>query len=85
MKNKIGTKRKKKIKEKLLKIDSKCAYCGKELTVETCTLDHIIPVSKFNGSPGDQTNLVLACLFCNNAKDDTIIKNYCCPSHGGLK
>lgn len=75
----MGSRNKKKIKEQLLKIDSKCAYCGKELTLTTSTIDHIIPSSKFKGSPTDITNLVLACLPCNNEKDDKIIKNYYCP------
>ena len=47
-----------------------CAYCGKQLRLSECTIDHIIPRSK--GGKWSWTNLVTACKDCNSAKRDTI-------------
>lgn len=40
-----------------------CVYCKKNLTVETMTCDHLIPVSK--GGTDRRKNLVPACTDCN--------------------
>lgn len=45
-----------------------CQYCGKVLTPKTCTIDHVIPVSK--GGKSTYTNCVTSCKTCNNWKDD---------------
>lgn len=45
-----------------------CAYCGKELTGESPTVDHFIPLSA-PSSPGSvATNIVPACYDCNHSK-----------------
>lgn len=46
----------------------RCFYCTKDLTWEEKTIDHVIPRSK--GGPHRVWNLVLACLQCNQEKDD---------------
>ena len=54
----------------------KCYYCKrniqtlKALGVKT-NVDHLIPLSK-GGNPTDESNLVLACFKCNNAKGKEI-------------
>jgi len=45
-----------------------CAYCGDPFKEDELTLDHIQPESR-NG-PSTWMNLVSACKFCNNKKDD---------------
>jgi 5-methylcytosine-specific restriction endonuclease McrA len=44
-----------------------CQYCGKHCT-DDLTLDHIIPKSR--GGENSWTNLVVACMKCNNKKAD---------------
>ena len=44
-----------------------CRYCGKQLTVESVTLDHVVAVSKGGGHHFE--NLVTACLDCNSKKN----------------
>ena len=44
----------------------KCAYCGKQLTRFTATLDHIKPVS--DGGDNSYDNVTTACLACNSEK-----------------
>ena len=44
----------------------KCHYCGSNITAETATQDHKIPVSK--GSKMTKENIVFACKKCNQAK-----------------
>ncbi len=45
-----------------------CMYCEKELTLSTCTLDHVVPTSK--GGLHSWRNLVAACKKCNSKKGD---------------
>jgi len=45
-----------------------CFYCKKRLTLEESTLDHFVPQSK--GGTNDISNLVIACVDCNQAKKD---------------
>lgn len=59
-----GSKRRRKMWEK----DPRCCYCGKELSFEESSIDHVVPRSK-GGSNGDE-NLVLSCEPCNSAKGD---------------
>jgi len=44
----------------------KCAYCGRQLTEHTATLDHQTPVSF--GGDNSKDNLVTACLACNSRR-----------------
>ena len=43
-----------------------CAYCGEHLTIDTATLDHIIP--KFKGGHSVKSNLCCCCSHCNSEK-----------------
>lgn len=49
-----------------------CQLCGKELTRETVTIDHIIPVSK--GGTNVLENLQPLCFHCNSVKRDKPMK-----------
>ena len=44
-----------------------CQYCGKALTSNSGTVDHIIPVSRGGRHVWD--NVACACIRCNNKKD----------------
>lgn len=55
----------------LRKSNNRCSHCGKMLTLETVTCDHVIPISK--GSDNDYKNMVALCEKCNQEKADTII------------
>lgn len=48
----------------------RCHYCGCGLTMQTMTIDHVIPKSKVGSSA--ITNLVAACLTCNQEKGDAL-------------
>ena len=43
-----------------------CQYCGNNLNVGECTIDHVVPVSK--GGKTTWHNVVTACYPCNNNK-----------------
>lgn len=47
----------------------KCFYCGCDLTRQTVTTDHVIPLSK-TGRCHNPKNTVAACDKCNSAKGD---------------
>lgn len=54
------------IKIKMLKKSSKCNWCRKVLTIDTATLDHIIPISR--GGLDNANNWCLACEPCNKSR-----------------
>ena len=59
-------------KEKILEKSScKCARCGQALTVESMTVEHIVPLSK--GGTNDSKNLVSLCYDCNQMKGNYIL------------
>lgn len=45
-----------------------CAYCGKHYEIGDLSMDHVTPSSR--GGADSWTNLVTACLWCNQRKDD---------------
>lgn len=45
-----------------------CYLCGKILTYETATIDHVIPLSK--GGFHCPNNVKIACLKCNQEKSN---------------
>jgi 5-methylcytosine-specific restriction endonuclease McrA len=45
-----------------------CWYCGQKFNGGSIHLDHIIPISV--GGLDDESNIALACAFCNMAKSD---------------
>lgn len=59
----------------LLRDNYTCQYCGKEMSNDSATIDHVIPKSKFNGEKYNTwKNLVACCKSCNNKKDDKTLK-----------
>jgi len=44
----------------------RCRYCGKGLTRQTATGDHVHPISM--GGPNKVKNIVIACAPCNSRK-----------------
>ena len=46
--------------------DYTCQYCAIDLTPETATVDHVLPVSR--GGLSDFDNLVSSCTPCNERK-----------------
>ena len=69
-------KRKKRIKEYVINRDGLiCCYCDTPLTLETVTMEHIVPDSKrgtFN-----TTNLTVSCSNCNNRRGNKPFFEYC--------
>ena len=58
-------------KQKILnKTSCKCAHCGKKLTTDTMTVEHIYPLNK--GGTHDYYNLIALCQACNNLKSNFI-------------
>lgn len=53
-------------KVQLLKKSPKCNWCSAELTMETATLEHIIPLAK--GGLDNKNNMALACAPCNHGR-----------------
>lgn len=48
-----------------------CVYCG---NCEELECDHLVPISK--GGTNEMSNLVTACRACNNAKRDSLLKDW---------
>lgn len=69
-------KRQKRIKEYVINRDGQlCCYCDKPLTIESVTMEHIVPDSKrgtFN-----TTNLTVSCSKCNNQRGNKPFFDYC--------
>jgi 5-methylcytosine-specific restriction endonuclease McrA len=51
-----------------------CCYCGESLVFDSFTLDHIIPVAQ--GGSTHETNLVAACVKCNQRKGCRLLDDY---------
>lgn len=53
-----------------------CQYCGKKLTPQTMTYDHVIPRSKWKKetTPTCWDNIVCACFDCNQKKGNKTIE-----------
>lgn len=68
------TKRKKKstrqMRRKMLAKQPGCYWCGQVLTLDTSTIDHIIPLSK--GGLDCSNNRKLACFDCNQRRGNTM-------------
>lgn len=59
-------------KKVLHKSKGVCAHCGKKLTLEDMTVDHVIPLSKGGGN--DLKNLVALCEKCNKDKSNYVVQ-----------
>ena len=51
-----------------------CAYCGKKLTSDTATIDHILP--KHKGGHNIRSNMACCCSNCNRAKGSSLVENW---------
>lgn len=58
-----------------------CYYCGCQVTCKTRTIDHMIPVSR--GGMSDMDNLVLACITCNQAKNNRTVREWSAAGYPG--
>lgn len=52
----------------LIRDNFACQYCGKRLSLNTVTKDHIIPTSR--GGQDVISNVVASCVTCNGRKDN---------------
>lgn len=55
----------------LSKSNCKCVLCGKELDLQSMTIDHYIPIDK--GGNSQFINLYTACEKCNKHKSNNIV------------
>ena len=51
-----------------------CAYCGKKLTPDTATIDHILP--KHKGGHNVRSNMACCCSNCNRSKGSSLVENW---------
>jgi 5-methylcytosine-specific restriction endonuclease McrA len=61
----------------LLRDRFRCQYCGGKFRSEELTFDHLIPKSR--GGKTEWTNIVMACVGCNNVKGNKL------PNYDGRK
>ena len=52
----------------------RCAYCGRQLTANNFTVDHVVP--KALGGDSDSKNLLPCCKQCNGTKGDMPLEDY---------
>ena len=55
-----------------LRDKGRCQYCGERLRYKESTMDHVHPKSK--GGRATWTNIVLACVDCNQKKANLTVK-----------
>lgn len=67
---KVKRKSYKAIKLKMLRKRTTCHWCQCQLTEETATVDHVIPLSR--GGLDNANNRVLACEPCNNGRGNSM-------------
>lgn len=60
-------------KTKMLeKTNFKCAHCGKQLDLDSMTVEHIFPIHK--GGTNDEYNLTALCKECNQEKNNLVYR-----------
>lgn len=57
----------------LLAEDPHCYYCRVRLTMDTATVEHLVPLSR--GGTNHRSNKVLACKGCNHARADVTVED----------
>ena len=57
----------------------KCAYCGKDLDIDSATIDHILP--KFKGGHNVKSNMLCSCSKCNRSKGSLLLEEWYNPSN----
>lgn len=64
---------KRRVKRRLvLKQDHRCWICGVRRSIQTFTLDHIIPRRFKELTHNKESNLKLACFSCNSNRGDAV-------------
>lgn len=51
-----------------------CRYCGKQITKQTHTIDHVIPAS--SGGNENPRNLVMCCEWCNKHAKALVFESF---------
>jgi hypothetical protein len=57
----------------------KCAYCDKQLTEDTATIDHILP--KHKGGQNVKNNMACCCVTCNRDKASALLSVFYTPEN----
>ena len=57
----------------------KCAYCDKDLDIDSATIDHILP--KFKGGHNVKSNMLCSCSKCNRSKGSLLLEEWYNPSN----
>ena len=57
----------------------KCAYCEKDLDIDSATIDHILP--KFKGGHNVKSNMLCSCSKCNRSKGSSLLEEWYNPSN----
>ncbi len=78
----MNCERRRKLRLMLLVHDPHCWFCGKYLTKDTSTIDHLEP--RCEGGPDQPHNFRLSCRVCNQAKPDHPIERLVCPLPRGV-
>ena len=74
--------RRRALRKFLMDQDPHCKYCRRKLSNRKDTFDHVIPKSQ--GGKSDESNIVLACNGCNNAKGDLSAEEFIQKLRRGL-
>ena len=56
------------------KYDGHCAYCGRKISFDDMSIDHLLAVSK--GGTDDVDNLIPCCYLCNHQKDNMSVEEF---------
>lgn len=54
--------------------DGRCQLCGKKLTLDNMTLDHIVPLNL--GGADELENIQIACFACNQLKKNILPEDF---------
>jgi hypothetical protein len=57
----------------------KCAYCDKQLSQDSATIDHILP--KHKGGQNVKNNMLCSCSECNRLKGSAVLDVWFCKNN----
>jgi predicted restriction endonuclease len=57
----------------------KCAYCDKQLSQDSATIDHILP--KHKGGQNVKNNMLCSCSECNRLKGSAVLDVWFCENN----
>jgi biotin operon repressor len=58
----------------LVREGNRCFYCLRDVTSESCALDHVVP--RVDGVDNSYRNIVISCHDCNARKQETVGEDY---------